>query len=40
LNSALQVQQEAQAGGLGQSGTNAQIIPLERLTGVEVRGRE
>jgi 3-hydroxyisobutyrate dehydrogenase-like beta-hydroxyacid dehydrogenase len=37
---AQQVLQETQASGFGKAGTNAQIIPLERLTGVEVRGRE
>ena len=34
---AAQVLQEAQAAGLGRKGTNAQIIPLERSAGVEVR---
>jgi 3-hydroxyisobutyrate dehydrogenase-like beta-hydroxyacid dehydrogenase len=37
---AQQVLQETQASGFGRAGTNAQIIPLERLSGVEVRGRE
>jgi 3-hydroxyisobutyrate dehydrogenase len=37
---AQQVLQETQASGFGRAGTNAQIIPLERLTGVEVRGHE
>jgi 3-hydroxyisobutyrate dehydrogenase-like beta-hydroxyacid dehydrogenase len=37
---AQQVLQETQASGFGQAGTNAQIIPLERLSGVEVRGRD
>jgi 3-hydroxyisobutyrate dehydrogenase-like beta-hydroxyacid dehydrogenase len=36
---AQQVLQEAQAAGLGRAGTNAQIIPLERSAGVEVRAR-
>jgi 2-hydroxymethylglutarate dehydrogenase len=34
---AQQVLQEAQAAGFGRAGTSAQIIPLERLAGVEVR---
>jgi len=34
---AQQVLQEAQAAGLGRAGTAAQIIPLERSAGVEVR---
>jgi 3-hydroxyisobutyrate dehydrogenase len=36
---AQQVLQEAQAAGLGNKGTNAAIIPLERNAGVEVRGK-
>jgi 3-hydroxyisobutyrate dehydrogenase len=36
---AQQVLQEAQAAGLGRASTSAQIIPLERLSGVEVRGK-
>ncbi len=36
---AQQVLQEAQAFGFGRAGTNAQIIPLERSAGVEVRAR-
>lgn len=37
---AQQVLQEAQALGLGRAGTNAQIIPLERTAGIEVRPLE
>jgi 3-hydroxyisobutyrate dehydrogenase len=37
---AQQVLQEAQAAGLGRAGMNAQIIPLERSAGVEVRPKE
>lgn len=35
-----QILQEAQAAGLGRAGTAAQIIPLERSAGVEVRAKE
>jgi 3-hydroxyisobutyrate dehydrogenase len=37
---AQQVLQETQASGFGRNGTNAQIIPLERLSGVEVRAQD
>lgn len=36
---AQQVLQEAQAAGFGRASTSAQVIPLERLSGVEVRAR-
>jgi 3-hydroxyisobutyrate dehydrogenase len=36
---AQQVLQEAQAAGLGRQGTTAEILPLERNAGVEVRSR-
>jgi 3-hydroxyisobutyrate dehydrogenase-like beta-hydroxyacid dehydrogenase len=37
---AQQILQETQASGFGRNGTNAQIIPLERLSGVEVRAQD
>jgi 3-hydroxyisobutyrate dehydrogenase-like beta-hydroxyacid dehydrogenase len=37
---AQQVLQEAQALGFGRAGTNAQVVPLERIAGLEVRGGE